>query len=696
MNLLITLLLFFFVALGVPESKQSHDNRTADLQQKLGGARGTLKVDLLIELCNECIPSDLSKAVSWNRLAKQEAELLGYRSGKANALLAEARIHWEKAEYESVIRISGDAAVIFVELTEQKGLYWTYYLLGRSYFRTTEFQRSAENLQEALKLIEYVDESDKTPLQIYLNLAMIYSRFMDLNQSREYAKAGFSLAKKQKDYRWQGILLNQIAGYEYLEKKYRKALEIYEEVAELYRKAGDQNLLIGTLYSKCLIKYHLGEYKSALDLIQQCIEYYKKIDWKRNLTQSYFLLGNIYLATNQYTKSEESFHLAILSAKRDGQFSENWVYAEYADVCYQRGMYKEAYEYYLKHVEIQNKLFSQEKEKEIAVLQKKLDAFERDKEIDLLKRDKKIARLSRWILIAVLALAILILALILKRYMYLFAFWKKQKYIGQYRITETIGSGGMGIVYKGHPLRDKTASVAIKVLREEFQQDDAYIRRFKREGTIVDRLDHPHILKVHERGEHEGRLYLVMEYLPGKTLDKLIAETGPLPISLCRQITLQICDALEQVHSRQIVHCDLKAANVMVMEGEGSSVSIKLLDFGLAKVSHHSRLTTAGVIMGTLSHVAPESFQAPQFSPAADIYSLGIVFYQMLTGRLPFQEDSVQALVEKIMVEQPDAPEELRPDIPPRYSELVQRMLDKDPEKRPGAAGIKRELMRSE
>lgn len=270
----------------------------------------------------------------------------------------------------------------------------------------------------------------------------------------------------------------------------------------------------------------------------------------------------------------------------------------------------------------------------------------------------------------------------------LIAFWERKKIIGSYEIDDMIGAGGMGMVYKVHSLMDRSKTFAMKVMKEEFLDDEIQQRRFKNEAMMVDRIDHPNIVKVHERGEHEGNLYIVMELLDGLTLAERF-DAGEYPeVDQCIRIMSQVAHILVLLHREDIIHRDLKPENIMLVEHDGDKDHVKLLDFGIARGQHMPQLTETGQVLGTISYMPPEVVHKGEFSPAVDVYSLGIIGYEMLTRRRPFIGDQLMDTMKDIMVKIPREPIEINPKMPPRLNQLVMEMIAKDPVQRPDARAV--------
>jgi serine/threonine protein kinase len=232
----------------------------------------------------------------------------------------------------------------------------------------------------------------------------------------------------------------------------------------------------------------------------------------------------------------------------------------------------------------------------------------------------------------------------------------------------------MAVVYKG---RDKFLNrlVTVKILRPEFTVDKNFVHRFQREAQAVASLSHPNIVSIYDVGQEENIHYLVMEYVPGDNLKSIIKKEGPLAPERALSIATQICEALQHAHENNIIHRDVKPHNILIT----SSGWAKLTDFGIAREITAATFTCADTVMGSVHYFSPEQAQGQPVGPKSDLYSLGVVLYEMLTGVVPYRGDSPVAVVIKHLQEQPELPSRLNPKIPPQLEKIVLRAMHKDP-----------------
>jgi eukaryotic-like serine/threonine-protein kinase len=252
---------------------------------------------------------------------------------------------------------------------------------------------------------------------------------------------------------------------------------------------------------------------------------------------------------------------------------------------------------------------------------------------------------------------------------------------GRYRLETRIGEGGMGVVYRArHVLIDRV--VALKLIRPDLRGETHLRAWMLREARAANRVDHAHIVDIHDIGEtEEGELYLVMEYLVGISLSSEIAR-GPFPLVRGVDILEQMCAALARAHDLGVVHRDLKSDNIMLTVKGGRKDSVKILDFGLAGLARDPRLAPKGAVFGTPEYMSPEQARGEEAGPKSDLYALGVLFFEMCCGQLPFKSSDRETLLEMQRNGPPPRPRQLRPDLPPAAESIIYRLLEKDPRKR--------------
>ena len=259
----------------------------------------------------------------------------------------------------------------------------------------------------------------------------------------------------------------------------------------------------------------------------------------------------------------------------------------------------------------------------------------------------------------------------------------------RYELEELVGTGGMSSVFRARD-RQLERRVAIKILHEHYAGDPEYLERFRREARAVARLSHPNIVTVIDRGDDDGRQYIVFEHVEGENLKELVLRTGPLPVQQALELALAVADGLAFAHDQGLVHRDVKPQNVL-LSNEGQ---VKVTDFGIARSLHVEHgVTLTGTVLGTGEYLAPEQAGGKPVSPATDVYSLGVVLWELLAGDVPFVGENFVAVALRHVNEPPPSLRERRPDVSPRLEAAVDRALAKDPGRRfPSMAAFAKEL----
>mgnify|MGYP002780685314 CR=1 FL=1 len=256
---------------------------------------------------------------------------------------------------------------------------------------------------------------------------------------------------------------------------------------------------------------------------------------------------------------------------------------------------------------------------------------------------------------------------------------------GHIEIQELAGVGAMGRVYRAFQ-KGIDRHVAVKILHRELSTNTQLVTRFHREAKVASRLQHPNVVQVHLAGQlPDGALYMVMEFLDGASLAAVLAEAGPLPLPRALHLTLQLCEAVGEAHAQGVVHRDLKPENVMLVRRGEDPDFVKVLDFGIAKLSsaEQSIATSAGLIFGTAKYISPEGAQGKEVGPTGDVYAIATMAYQMLAGRTPFQGDQAVALLVQQIHDPPPPLEGLAPSVPRPVADVIMGALAKTPGDRP-------------
>ena len=251
----------------------------------------------------------------------------------------------------------------------------------------------------------------------------------------------------------------------------------------------------------------------------------------------------------------------------------------------------------------------------------------------------------------------------------------------RYELEDRLGSGGMSTVRRATD-RVLERTVAVKVLAEHLSDDEKFVARFRREALAVAKLVHPNIVQIYDTGVDRGRHFIVMEYVEGRSGAQLLQSQGTLKPVISVEIAAQSCSGLEYAHKQGIVHRDVKPGNLLIIGGPAggdSEMTVKIADFGIARAAEQTRLTQVGSVVGTAAYLSPEQSRGDEATPVSDVYSLGVVTYQLLTGRLPYEGNSLAELAMRRENERPLPPSSYDADIPEALSAAVLKALESDP-----------------
>lgn len=251
------------------------------------------------------------------------------------------------------------------------------------------------------------------------------------------------------------------------------------------------------------------------------------------------------------------------------------------------------------------------------------------------------------------------------------------KTISHYRILEELGRGGMGVVYKAEDTKlDRT--LALKFLPSNISANETDKARFLQEAKAASAINHPNVCVIHDIKEHDDQQFIIMEYVDGQTLSKLIKDSSRFPIDDYLDYALQIAGALQAAHENGIIHRDIKSDNIMIT----STGQVKVMDFGLAKLAGQTKITKTGTTLGTVAYMSPEQAQGKNVDHRTDIWSLGVVLYEMVTGQLPFRGEYEQAVMYAIVNEEPEPITSILPEIPQQLDRVLEKAIAKSQEER--------------
>lgn len=638
---------------------------------------------------------DFPKAVTLYERKKALHKEIDDKRGEAMCLHIISNFHAMMGETGGVIEQKKEALKLFLEVRDYDSAALTLEGIAVGHRSLGDNKKALEYFLKGLSLAE----ENNIPYRagrIYYQLGKFYKDLKQYQKSfQHFSKALDSFkhneARRGRVFKGLGNLFSEQGDYDqaliYLEKSWQIASK---NSRSIYNSLESHLLEMGRLYyKKKEYRKAISKYREALDICINIKDIHSEAKCRNLLAEAQLMENNLKNAFDNLSKSMEigkkEKHIQLMKES----------YRLLCDYYEKIGNYKSALAYHRLYVDLNLKIYNEESAKNLADMQTKYETEKKEKEIELLKKKEEIRELSlskqkilRNVSIAGFVLLFIVMIFFVKKYYYLLIFWKKKNVIGSYKVMDKIGSGGMGIVYKAHDVRDKTKTFAIKVLREEYFDDENYKKRFKHEALVTDQLNHPNIIKINERGETAGNLYIAMELLSGKTLDEKLLEEGRIDLQVCVHIMKQVAGALVSIHGKNIIHRDLKPANIMLIEKDGDENYVKLLDFGLARAEFQTRLTRTGIMVGTTNYLSPEQITNSGLSTVSDIFSLGIVFYEMVCGSKPFFGESESDIIMAILDTVPVDPKKIRPETPVELSELIKKMLAKDKESRPSSQDI--------
>jgi len=698
------LLILFLIVFSVqqfPLANPKTQKNIMELQKKINNTSGKNKVDILNKTAFECHSQNPKKCIKYSTQALKLATLLRYENGKAESLKLIGLGYHLSGDLKKSLTYYKRSLKIFKNLQIKKKIASCHRLIGDILGLVGKNEQALSNYLEAGRLYEEI--GDKSELaNFYISIGTIYWRSNYFEKALDYHFKSLKASRETGKKKIEALCLTNIGFYYFSKKNFKEALKYYKKALNVHQDIGNKfssSFLtnMGTIYQI------LGDNRKALKFMFKSLEKAKGTGKKCEIASSLHGIGIIYGSIKGSNKALKYLNKALdISVNNNFKNISRGIYLSLFEYLKSKGNYKESLKYHELYSDLKNKILSEKNNKRIAEMEVKYRTLQKEKENAILVADKKLleksnkiqeislskSTITRNFFIIGFIMVLLILILLFKKYLYLFAFWKKEKYISQYRLQEKIGSGGICTVFKAHSVRNKTDIVAIKVLREEIAEYPNIKKRFKQEATIINKLNHPNIIKIFEMGEFKDKLYLVMELLEGRTLDQMIIDRKNINFKICFQIMKQIAESINYIHTKNIIHRDLKPANIMLIEKDNNPNFVKLLDFGIAKKKFQTTLTKDGELIGTIGYISPEQLLNENITFASDIYSLGIIYYELITGVKAFPYEDGFRILKKILEENPVDPIKLQPKISIDMNNLIKSMILKNPEERPSASEI--------
>ncbi len=565
--------------------------------------------------------------------------------------------------------------------------------IGHAYYGLNRYNKALEHHLSVLNKAEQA-ANQRMIYTALNNIGVLYRAWDKPERALTYHQRGLKVVEALGSKRGIGTALDNIGVDHFELKKYGAALTFSQQALDLRREIGDKAGIAASLQNLGRTHEALGQLETSLERHLESLAIHEEIGARDEVAESLRDIGDVYIKLKDYAKAggylERGQTIAAELNKK--KLSMELFHSTY-QLFKHRGDYQKSLEFHEKFFQTFEAIFNEKSARQISEIQERFEAEKKAAQIAslhsekaLLARDNQIKEITRNAFVLGFALVLVILFLLFRKYLFLFAFWQREKVVGPYRIGEQIGSGGMGVVYRAQSVLDKTKPVAVKLLRDSSVNGERSSRRFKREAMIIDKLDHPNIVKIEARGTHQGKTFIALELLEGQTLQNKINRESPIALAVCLRIMKQICDAVRFIHEKEVIHRDLKPGNIMLVRDGREENTVKLLDFGIAKARHQTELTETGGIVGSYTYMSPEQISNGAVSYPSDVYSMGTIFFELVTGEIPVQVDDLIALRESIVTDAPRAAAQLRPEIPTELNGLILEMMDKDAAARPTAA----------
>lgn len=647
---------------------------------------------------------DVDQAVEYYTRSMAVEEQLDNPRGMARTLGNIANVYLDQSRYEEALETNFRVLEIDREIDDQALIASTLNNIGTIYFEQGRYQEALSFQLQALEIHEAAGDNLGAAGNYY-NIANIKADLGQDDEALEMYEKALAAAEEIGDLVFFGSAHSGIGNLLTGRSDHRAALGHYKIALEAYEKAGHRSGIADAFDNLGICERAFGNLEQALAYHRDSLKIREAIGGRRAIANTCNNIGRLLTELGRLGEAEpflkRGLEIATEIEAREIIRDATWHLSRLEKA---RGNYKNALAFLEDHEKVKDQLLNEFTRDAIARAEAQFESQKRDQEIILLHKENEIhrleasrARLRTNLLLTALVLASGGLLWLFRRYRNLFSFWKRRSFVGHYKIIDQIAGGGMGVVYRAESIVGDSGPIALKVIREEYAADEIVRKRFLHEAAIIDQLNHPHIVTVLERGEHQGKLFMAMELLDGPSLAEMIhGDPAGLSLADCLHIMRQLIDVVSVIHLKGVLHRDLKPENVVLIERDGDARFVKLLDFGLARTQSLTRLTQSGMFVGTLGYLAPELITEQNWSTATDIYALGVVFYELLTRKPVFPGETPVVIIKQILEGSPVPPRDYLPDISPWLNDLILAMMAKDPGARPDGSAILAELDRNE